>query len=262
MQIARSIKAPPKTGIAFIVRTASVFAEHAPRQNRLLAALSPEDYAYLLPGLEPVSLAQGSTVYGPGERENYLYFLTEGIVALCHITVDGCSIESAINGSEGVIGIASLLGGQSIPSRTMMLSAGFAYRVPTALLIGNVKHDTLLHLLRRYIMALIAQIGQAAVCNRLHPVEKQLCSFILFYLDRVQSKELTLTQEQLSGLLGVRRESITTAAATLKLAGLINYSRGHITVLNRPGLEKRVCECYGVVKREYDRLLPLKNLSA
>lgn len=255
MQKKRSIGLRPKTHIALGVRRRDVIEQHMPRQNRLLAALAPDDFANLLPNLEFVSLPRGAIVYGPGEQEDYLYFLTDGIVARFLKTEDGTSTESAIKGSEGVIGIASLLGGESVPSHTMVLSAGYAYRVRTALLTSNSKHDALMHLLRRYIMALIVQIGQNAVCSRLHSVEKQLCSFILSCMDRLLSNDLTITQEGIAEMLGVRRESITTAAANLKLAGLINYSRGHITVLDRPGLEKRGCECYAVVKREYDRLL-------
>lgn len=257
MQRKHSTESHPKKRVAFIAGTPAVLAQHTPRQNRLLAALSMEDYAQLLPNLELVALPPGAIVYGPGEQEDYLYFLTEGIVARFHTTEAGASTESAIKGREGVIGIASFLGGESILSRTMVLSAGYAYRVRTVLLTSDFKHLALLHLLRRYIMALIVQIGQTAVCSRLHPVEKQLCSFILSCLDRSLSNDLAITQGVLSEMLGVRRESITTGAASLKLAGLIKYSRGRITVLDRPGLEKRACECYAVVKREYDRLLPV-----
>ena len=266
MQREHLIESHPKTRVALSVRARSVIAQHTPRKNRLLAALPLEDYARLLPLLEPVSLPQGSAVYGPGERENYLYFLTDGIVTQFHETENGTSTEFAATGSEGVIGIASVLGGGSMPSQSMVLSAGYAYRVRTALLKSNSMHGALLHLLLRHTMALIAQIGQTAVCNRHHLVEQQLCRFILSCVDRLPSNELTITQERISDMLGVRRESITAAAAHLKVAGLIDFSRGHITVLDRPGLEKRVCECYAVVKREYVRLLtaesPLASLAA
>jgi len=254
MQTEHLIEAHPKTRVAFSTRTRTVIAQHTPMQNRLLAALPLEDYERLLPYLEPVSLPQGWTVYGPGARQNHLYFLTEGIVTQIHETENGASTVSAFTGSEGIIGFASFLGGESIPNRAMVLSAGYAYRLRTALLKSNFKHGALLPLLLRYTLVLIAQIGQTAVCNRLHSMEKQLCGFILSCLDRLPSNELTITQERISDMLGVRRESISAAAGHLHKVGLINWSRGHITVVDRPGLEKRVCECYAVVKREYDRL--------
>jgi len=230
---------------------------HTPRQNHLLAALPAEDYGRLLPCLEPVPLPLGWTVHEAGDREPYLYFPTEGIVARFHMTQDGASAEFALTGNEGMIGVAMFLGGESTPSQAMVLSSGYAYRLKAAVLKREFEHGgPLQQLLLRYTLALITQIGQTAVCNRHHSLEQQLCGLILSILDRLSSDELTLTQELIANMLGVRREGVTEAAGHLQAAGLIHYSRGHIAVLDRPKLEKRACECYAVVKREYDRLLP------
>lgn len=235
----------------------AVSPRHMPRQNNLLAALPVEDYARLLPNLEPVSLPLGSIVYSAGKRENYLYFLTEGIVTRFYVTASGASAESAVTGSEGAIGIASFLGAGSTPSQAMVIVEGYAHRVRTELLKDDFDHDgPLLHLLLRYALALIAQTAQIVACNRHHTLEQKVCRWLLSCLDRVSSGTLTITHELLANLLGVRREGVTAAAGDLRLAGLIQYRRGHITVLDRRGLEARVCECYAVVKREYERLLP------
>ena len=246
----------PEKRFASRDRKRALFAQHTPRQNQLLAALPPEDYARLLPALQPVPLPVGWTVHNAGDREKYLYFITAGIVSRFYVMEDGASAHFALTGSEGVIGVASFLSGESTPSQAVVLSAGHAYRLGAHLLKNEFEHDGLLpQLLLRYIQALIAQTGQVAVCNRHHSLEQQLCRWILSSLDRLPSNELTMTQDLISDMLGVRRESVTDAAGKLQKAGLIRYSRGHIVVLDRPRLEAQVCECYAVVKREYDRLL-------
>jgi CRP-like cAMP-binding protein len=222
------------------------------------SASAREHYERLLPDLEPVPLPLGWTVHGAGDREKYLYFLTAGIVSRFYVTESGASAESAVTGSEGVIGVASFLGGESTPSQAVVLSAGYAYRLGTNLL-SNEHDGPLPHLLLRYTQALIAQTGQIAVCNRHHSLEQRLCRWILSCLDRLPSNELTMTQELIADMLGVRRVGVTRAAGKLQRAGLIHASRGHIAVLDRPQLEAQACECYAVVKREYERLLPLEN---
>jgi CRP-like cAMP-binding protein len=250
----------PETHFACKDGKRAVSAPHAPGENQLLAALPLKDYERLLPNLEPVSLPQGWTVHRAGDREKYLYFLTAGIVSRFYMTQSGASAEFAVTGSEGVIGVASFLGGESTPSQAVVLSAGYAYRLGADMLKNEFEHNSpLSHLLLRYIMALIAQTGQIAVCNRHHTLEQQLCHWILSSLDRLPSSELAMTQELIANMLGVRRESVTDAAGRLQKAGLIHYSRGHIAVLDRSRLEAQVCECYAVVKREYDRLLPEKR---
>ena len=251
-----SFRPYPEMRFASMHGKRAVFGPHMPRQNHLLAALPLEDYERLLPDLEPVPLPPGWTVHGAGDREKYLYFLTAGIVSRFYVTQSGASAEFAVTGSEGVIGVASFLGGESTPSQAVVLSAGYAYRLGEGPLKNDFAHDgALSHLLLRYVQALITQTGQTAVCNRHHSLEQQLCRWILSGLDRVHSSELTMTQEMISEMLGVRREGVTEAAGKLQKAGLIHCRRGHITVLDRPQLEAQVCECYGVVKREYDRLL-------
>jgi len=250
----------PETHFASTNRKRTVSAPHTPRQNHLLAALPVEDYESLLPDLEPVALPRGWTVHGAGEREKYLYFLTAGIVSRFYVMENGASAHFAVTGSEGVIGVASFLGGEGMPSQAVVLSAGYAYRLQTDVVKNEFKHDgPLAHLLLRYTQALLCQTGQIAVCNRYHSVEQQLCRWILLCLDRLPSNELAMTQELIANMLGVRREGVTEAAGKLQKAGLIHYSRGHIAVLDRPQLEAQVCECYAVVKREYDRLLPRRT---
>jgi CRP-like cAMP-binding protein len=221
-----------------------------------------EDYERLLPDLEPVPLPRAWTVYGIGDQEKYLYFLTAGIVSRFCVTENGASAEYAVTGSEGMIGIASFLGGDSTPCQAAVLSAGYAYRLGADLLNNESEHHgPLLHLLLRYTQALIVQTGQIAVCNRHHTLEQRLCRWILSCLDRVPANELTITQDLIADMLGVRRQGVSEAAGKLQTDGLIHHSRGRITVLDRPKLEARVCECYAVVKREYDRLLPNKTAS-
>jgi CRP-like cAMP-binding protein len=252
-----SFRPYPETCFASRDGKHAVSRQDTPRQNHLLAALPLEDYERLLPDLEPVPLAQGWTVHRAGNREKYLYFLTAGIVSRVCVMESGASAETAVTGSEGVIGVASFLGGESTPSEAVVLSAGYAYRLGADLVKNEFKHDRPLpHLLLRYTQALISQTGQIAVCNRHHSLEQQLCRWILSGLDRLPSSELTMTQELIADMLGVRREGVTEAAGKLQQAGLIHYHRGHIAVLDRPQLEAQVCECYAFVKREYDRLLP------
>lgn len=237
-----------------------VAAEHPARQNCVLAALPADDYERLLPALEYVPLPSGLTMLGAGELETHLYFLTDGVVSRYYLTESGAAAEYALAGREGVIGIASFLGGESTPNRALVLSAGHAYRLAAGLVQKEFQHySPLAHCLMRYTQALITQTAQIAVCNRHHSVEQQLCRWILSYRDRMPSNELMVTQELIANLLGVRREGVTEAAVKLQRAGLIRYSRGRIALLDRPRLEARVCECYSVVKREYERLLRPQN---
>ena len=247
----------PETRFASKKRMRAVSALHTPRQNHLLAALPLADYERLLPVLEPIPLPLGWAIHGAGNRERNLYFLTAGLVSRYSVTQGGESTEFALTGSEGVIGVASFLGGESTPNQAVVLSPGYAYRLAADVLKYEFEHDSpLVHLLLRYTLALIAQAGQIAVCNRHHSLEQQLCRWLLSSLDRLPSNELTMTQELIAEMLGVRREGVTEAAGKLKKAGLIHYGRGHIAVLDRRQLEAQACECYAVVKREYDRLLP------
>ncbi len=233
-----------------------------PRQNHLLAGLPSADYERLLPHLELVPLALGWALLESGSEQGYVYFPTTSIVSLLYVMEDGSSAEVAVVGNEGVVGIALFMGGESTPNRAVVQSAGFGYRLRASVLKGEFERGgPLQHLLLRYTQALITQTAQTAVCNRHHAVEQQLCRSLLLTLDRLPSNELTMTQELLANLLGVRREGVTEAACKLKAAGLIHYWRGKITVLDRAKLEARVCECYAVVKRESDRLLSPRGRS-
>lgn len=235
----------------------AVSARRGPRQNHLLAALPRQEYELLLPDLEPVPLPLGWTVHRACDREKHLYFLTAGIVSRLCLTESGDSAEFALTGREGVIGVASFLGGESTPSQAVVLSAGYAYRLGSSLVQHEFEHEgPLAHLLLRYTQALIAQTGQIAVCNRFHSLEQRLCRWILLCLDRLPANELTVTQELMAEMLGVRRVGVTEAIGRLQRAGLIHCRRGLIAVLDRPRLEARVCDCYGVVRRAYDRLVP------
>ena len=232
-------------------------ASHTPKDNRLLAALPEESYQALLPFLEPVPLPLGMAVYESGAKQRYVYFPTNSIVSLLYVLADGASAEIAVTGRDGLVGIALFMGGETTPSRAVVQSAGQGYRLRADVLKQEFeKGGELQHLLLRYTQALITQMTQTAVCNRHHAVDQQLCRWLLLSLDRLPSNELVMTQELIANMLGVRREGVTEAAGKLQNEGLISYSRGHITVLDRPRLETRVCECYTVVKREYDRLLP------
>jgi len=228
-----------------------------PRQNHLLDALPEPEFQRLTPHLELVKMPLGEVLYESGGRLQYVYFPTTCIVSLLYVMENGASAEIAVVGNEGILGISLFMGGDTTPSRAVVQSAGFGYRLKAQLLKEEFNRaGPLLRLLLRYTQALITQMAQTAVCNRHHSVEQQLCRWLLLSLDRLSSDELTMTQELIADMLGVRREGVTESAGKLQRAGLIEYSRGHIKVLNRPGLEKRVCECYQVVKTEFDRLLP------
>lgn len=232
-------------------------ASDIPTNNRLLAALPAAEYGRLHPRLEPISMPLGAVVYESGSRLDYVYFPTTSIVSLLYVMEDGASAEIAMVGNEGLVGIALFMGGETTPSRAVVQSAGSAYRLPgRAMKEEFVRGGAMQHLLLRYTQALLTQMAQTAVCNRHHSVDQQLCRWLLLSLDRLPTDKLIMTQEQIANMLGVRREGVTEAAGKLQSAGLIKYSRGRITVLDRPGLEALVCECYGVVKREFDRLLP------
>ena len=198
----------------------------------------------------------GEAIYESGGRLQHVYFPTTAIVSLLYVMEDGASAEIAIVGNEGVLGIALFMGGETTPSRAVVQSAGYGYRLRAQLLKDEFNRaGPMMHLLLRYTQALITQMAQTAVCNRHHSVEQQLCRWLLLSLDRLSTHELTMTQELIANMLGVRREGVTEAAGNLQRAGLIRYSRGRITVLDRPRLEQEVCECYKVVKKEFDRLL-------
>ena len=229
---------------------------HTPLQNHLLAALPAEDFARLAPHLELVPMPLAEALYESGGRLQYVYFPTTSIISLLYVMIDGASAEIAVVGNEGVLGISLFMGGETTPSRAVVQSAGFGYRLRSQILKDEFhRGGALMHLLLRYTQALITQMAQTAVCNRHHSVEQQLCRWLLLSLDRLPSNELTMTQELIANMLGVRREGVTEAAGHLQRDGLIQYSRGRITVLDRPRLEVRVCECYAVVKKEFDRLL-------
>jgi CRP-like cAMP-binding protein len=229
---------------------------HNPSQNHLLAALPTAEFERLASYLELVPLPLGEVLYEPGEQLQHAYFPTTAIVSLHYVMESGASAETAGVGNEGVVGISLFMGGDSTPSSAVVQTAGHAYRLESRHLKEEFKRGGLMqHLLLRYTQALITQVTQTAVCNRHHSVEQQLCRWLLLTLDRVSTRELVMTQELVASMLGVRREGITEAAGKLKHAGLISYRRGHISVLERSGLETRVCECYGVVKKEIGRLL-------
>jgi CRP-like cAMP-binding protein len=240
-----------------MVKNPSLSARQSSRENHLLAALPVADYERLLPHLELVPLPLAWAVYEAGGAQGYVYFPTNSIVSLLYVMEDGSSAEIAVVGNEGLVGIALFMGGESTPSRAVVQSAGYAYRLRASVLKGEFgQGGELQHLLLRYTQALITQMAQTAVCNRHHSVEQQLCRWLLLSLDRLSSNEVVMTQELIANMLGVRREGVTEAAGHLQAAGLIHYSRGHIVVVDRPKLEAQVCECYAVVKREYGRLLP------
>ena len=225
-------------------------------QNHLLAALPAAVFALLASHLELVAMPLGQLVYGPGRPLLHAYFPTTAIVSLHYVTQSGASVETAGVGNEGVVGMALFMGGDTTPSSAMVQTAGYAYRLERSVLkavFGRVVQvrDPLL----RYTQALMTQVCQTAVCNRHHSIDQQLSRWLLLSADRVPARELVVTQELIASLLGVRRESITEAASKLQLAGCIRYRRGHIAVLDRAGLESRACECYGVVRREWSRLL-------
>jgi CRP-like cAMP-binding protein len=228
---------------------------HEAKRNRLLASLPDADWQGWLPLLERVQLPLGHVIYESGASLSHGYFPTSAIVSLQYVTESGATAQIAVVGNEGIVGISLFMGGGSTPSRAVVQSAGTAYRLRGAAIHeGFARSAPVMRVLLRYTQALIAQMAQTAVCNRHHSVDQQLCRWLLLSLDRLPGNELVVTQEQIAAMLGVRREGVTEAALNLQRADLISYRRGHITVLDRPGLEQRCCECYGVVKAEYDRL--------
>ena len=232
-------------------------AARVPPLNKLLAALPPDIYKRLHPNLKLVPLELGASVYEAGSKQPYVYFPTDAIVSLLYVMQNGASAEIAVVGNEGLVGIALFMGGETTPSRAVVQSAGQAYRLRSKLLQQAFEvGGPLQHLLLRYTQALITQMAQTAVCNRHHSIEQQLCRWLLLSADRLPTNEINMTQELIANMLGVRREGVTEAAGKLQDAGLIRYSRGRITIMDRPKLETYVCECYTVVKKEFDRLLP------
>jgi CRP-like cAMP-binding protein len=228
-----------------------------PQHNHLLAALPADVQQRLFPHLERVSLPLGKVLYESGDALRHVYFPTDSIVSLLYVMESGASAEISVVGNEGLIGVALFMGGESTPSRAIVQSAGEAYRLRGQLLKDEFnRHGVLLQLMLRYTQALLTQMAQTAVCNRHHSIDQQLCRWLLLSLDRLPSNQLTMTQELIANMLGVRREGVTDAAGKLQKLGVIEYSRGHITVLDRPALEALSCECYAVVKKETDRLLP------
>ena len=229
---------------------------HDPRRNHILAALPGEDCERLFRHLELVPLPLGHSLYEPGVEMRHVYFPTTAIVSLLYVMESGASAEVAVVGNEGVVGVSLFMGGETTPSRGVTQSAGHAYRLRGQLIKDEFhRGGAMQHLLLRYTQALLTQMAQTAVCNRHHSLDQQLCRWLLLSMDRLPGNELRMTQELIANMLGVRREGVTEAAGKLHSAGLIEYHRGRITVLDRAGLEARVCECYAVVKNEFDRLL-------
>jgi CRP-like cAMP-binding protein len=228
-----------------------------PKQNHLLDALSATELKRMRKHLELAEMPLGDVVYESGRHLDHVYFPTDSIISLLYVLENGASAEIAVVGNEGVVGVSLFMGGETTPSRAVVQSAGTAYRLPGELM----KHEfnrggTMQHLMLRYTQSLLTQMAQTAVCNRHHSVDQQLCRWLLLSIDRLASPELTMTQELIANMLGVRREGVTEAAGKLQKAGVIKYQRGHIKVLNRPKLEAMSCECYEVVRRESARLLP------
>jgi len=239
-----------------------MFLPDDPRQNHLLAALPAKEYAHLLPHLEPVALPLGHVLYESGVPMRHVYFPISAIVSMLYVMEDGASAEIAVVGNEGLVGVSLFMGGETTPSRAVVQSTGNAFRLKKKYLkdefnrSGGRRAGALHNLLLRYTQALLTHMAQTSACYRHHSLDQQFCRWLLLSLDRLHSNELIMTQELIANMLGVRREGVTEAAGNIQKAGLINYRRGHITVIDRPGLEARVCECYAVVKKEFDRLLP------
>jgi CRP-like cAMP-binding protein len=230
-----------------------------PVENHLLAALPDAEAQRWLPQLERVDMPLGQVLYESGGTLSHVYFPTTAIVSLLYVMENGASAEIAVVGNEGIVGISLFMGGDSTSSRAVVQSAGLGYRLKAQIMKDDFNRaGPVLHLLLRYTQALITQMAQTAVCNRHHSLDQQLCRWLLLSLDRLQGNELVMTQELIANMLGVRREGVTEGALKLQQAGLIRYARGHISVLDRDGLQRRSCECYAVVKKEYDRLLPRK----
>jgi len=237
--------------------TRSTPDSHAPQQNHLLDALPAAEREQIYPHLQLVEMPLGKVVYEPGDVPRYAYFPTDCIVSLLYILEDGASTEISIVGNDGLIGVALFMGGGTTPSRAVVQSGGHAYRLPGHKLREEFHRNAAIRLLLlRYTQALITQMAQTVVCNRHHTVDQQLCRWLLLSLDRLPASELTMTHELIANMLGVRREGVTGAVSKLQRLGVIDHSRGHITVLDRPALERLSCECYAVVRRETDRLLP------
>ena len=230
-----------------------------PKKNHLLAALAGDEWQRWQPLLEFVEMPLGDVLYESGKTLSHVYFPTTAIVSLLYVMENGASAEIAVVGNEGLVGVSLFMGGGSTPSRAVVQSAGQGFRLNAQAMKKEFdRGGPVLHLLLRYTQALITQMSQTAVCNRHHSLDQQLCRWLLLSLDRLEGSELVMTQELIANMLGVRREGVTEGALKLQTAGLIKYSRGRISVLDRPGLERRTCECYAVVKNEYDRLLPHK----
>jgi CRP-like cAMP-binding protein len=230
-----------------------------PTENNLLAALPEAEWQRWLPQLERVEMPLGQVLYESGGTLSHVYFPTTAIISLLYVMENGASAEIAVVGNEGIVGISLFMGGDSTSSRAVVQSAGLGLRLKAQIMKDDFNRaGPVLHLLLRYTQALITQMAQTAVCNRHHSLDQQLCRWLLLSLDRLQGNELVMTQELIANMLGVRREGVTEGALKLQQAGLIRYARGHISVLDRNGLQKRSCECYAVVKKEYDRLLPQK----
>ena len=227
-----------------------------PKANHLLAALPGDIWQRWLPQLEFVEMPLGQVLYEAGVTLAHVYFPTTAVVSLLYVMEDGASAEIAVVGNEGVVGVSIFMGGESTPSRAVVQSGGRGFRLKSQAMKDEFIWPPVLHLMLRYTQALITQMAQTAACNRHHSLDQRLCRWLLLSLDRIRSEELIMTQELIANMLGVRREGVSDSAIRLQKAGLIHYSRGHITVLDRKGLEKRTCECYAVVKKEYDRLLP------
>jgi CRP-like cAMP-binding protein len=235
----------------------SVAVTHHPEQNHILAALPAAERERLYRHLQLVPMPLGKVLYESGDTLRYAYFPTDSIVSLLYVMEDGASAEISVVGNDGVIGVSLFLAGETTPSRAIVQSAGSAYRLRGDRLKQEFnRHGQMLHLLLRYTQALITQMAQTAVCNRHHSVDQQLCRWLLLSLDRLPSSQLTMTQELIANMLGVRREGVTDAAGKLQNLGVIKYTRGQITVLDRAQLEGLCCECYAVVRRETDRLVP------
>jgi len=228
-----------------------------PRHNRLLASLPEADWQRWRAHLQPVAMPLGQALYESGETLSHGYFPTTAIISLMYVTSSGASSEIAVVGNDGIVGVPLFMGGGSTPSRAVVQSAGEGFRMSGRAIREEFSRSApVMTLLLRYTQALIAQMAQITVCNRHHRVDQQLCRWLLLSLDRLPGHDLVVTQELIASMLGVRREGVTEAATALQRAGLISYRRGHITVLDRTGLEQRSCECYAVIKAEYDRLMP------
>ena len=232
------------------------------RKKHLLAALPAAEWQLWSPKLESAEMPLGHVLYESGQSLSHVYFPTTAIVSLLYVMENGTSAEIAVVGNEGLVGVSVFMGGETTPSRALVQSAGLAYRLDARFLKDAFRRAPVLRLLLRYTQALITQMAQTAACNRHHTLDQQLCRWLLLSRDRLNSDELVMTQDLIANMLGVRREGVTAAAGRLQQAGLIRYARGHITLLDRVGLERRSCECYAVVKKEYQRLLPAADVAS